>query len=75
MSWELQFVTMTENQIDKKKKQHLGNHNIYGKGKKQQASCNRKLCLSNVLEGSENINKTADEHDPVDIIYLDFKKL
>lgn len=38
MAWELQFVTMTENQIDKKIVQYLGNHNIYGKGKTNKLS-------------------------------------
>lgn len=73
MSWELSFVTVTENQEDKKQWNIW--EFIYWQEKKQQAFCKRKLCLTNVLESSENINKTVDERDPVDIIYLDFKKL
>ena len=33
-----------------------------------------KLCLTNLLEFTENVSKCLDEGTPVDVIYLDFKK-
>ncbi|CAM4524930.1 unnamed protein product [Lepidochelys kempii] len=63
---------LVETIVKNKIVRHLEEHKLLGKS--QHGFCKGRLCLTNLLEFFERVNKHVDKGDPGDTVSLDFQK-
>ncbi|CAM5143906.1 unnamed protein product [Eretmochelys imbricata] len=63
---------LVETIVKNKIVRHLEEHKLLGKS--QHGFCKGRLCLTNLLEFFEGVNKHVDKGDPGDTVSLDFQK-